>query len=403
MTPGLPRRTYLYFAAQSINLTTAVMSVTMAAMVGSILAPAVTLSTVPYGFQFLFLLMATYPASWLMSRLGRKRCFLLGSIPLALSGMVGYWGVQENSFSLLIISHSALGVYIAFANFNRFAATDNLDQKLKPKALSLVVAGGVIAAVAGPALTELLRDLNGFQAFSLCYASFIALALISALITLCLPSDLSAPPINRSFKANAGEAKKALSKVIVISMAVAALGYGIMNVLMIQASIHMKHMHHDFSDVRLAIQWHVIAMFAPSFVTGAIIQKLGIKLTICSGLVMLSVCAAINLGSGSYAAMTFALIVLGLGWNLTYVGGGALLAESLTNNPQAFLVQGKNDLAIAMCATLGAFSPALLLGYVGWDGTNFICIVFSLTLLVITCASLSSGAAKGSRAEESSL
>ncbi len=399
MTSGLPRRTYLYFAAQSINLTTAVMSVTMAAIVGSILAPAITLSTVPYGFQFLFLLMATYPASWLMNRLGRKRCFLLGTIPLALSGVVGYWGVQENSFFLLIISHSSLGVYIAFANFNRFAATDNLDQKLKPRALSLVVAGGVIAAVAGPALTELLRDLNGFQAFSLCYAAFIGLALISAVITLCLPSDPSTPYI--SHRSEAEEKNKPLGRVIVIAMTVAALGYGIMNVLMIQASMHMKHMHHEFSDVRLAIQWHVIAMFAPSFITGAIIQKLGIKLTICSGLVMLTLCAAINIGSGTYTAMTLSLIILGLGWNLTYVGGGALLTESLANNPHAFLVQGKNDLAIATCATLGAFSPSLLLVYVGWDGTNFICMVLSLGLLVVTCASLNSIAAKGSRPKES--
>ncbi|WP_122549673.1 MFS transporter [Pseudomonas viridiflava] len=389
MTDQLPPRTYLYFAAQSINLTTAVMSVTMAAIVGSLLAPTLILSTVPYGFQFLFVLVATYPASRLMSRLGRKRCFLLGTIPLALSGIAGYCGVQANSFFLLIISHSALGIYIAVANFNRFAATDDLDQKLKPRALSLVVAGGVIAAVAGPALTELLRDLNGFQAFSLCYASFIGLALVSALITLCLPGDSSATRTSHASEAKAEEKNKPLGSVIVIAMAVAALGYGIMNVLMIQASMHMKHMHHDFSDVRLAIQWHVIAMFAPSFVTGAIIQRLGIKLTICSGLVMLTVCAAVNLGSSSYGAMTLSLIILGLGWNLTYVGGGALLAQSLANTPQAFRVQGKNDLAIAICATLGAFSPSLLLGYAGWSGTNIICITLSLTLLVVTFISLS--------------
>ncbi|WP_025992990.1 MFS transporter [Pseudomonas viridiflava] len=403
MTDQLPPRTYLYFAAQSINLTTAVMSVTMAAIVGSLLAPTLILSTVPYGFQFLFVLVATYPASWLMSRLGRKRCFLLGTIPLALSGIAGYCGVQANSFFLLIISHSALGIYIAVANFNRFAATDNLDQKLKPRALSLVVAGGVIAAVAGPALTELLRDLNGFQAFSLCYASFIGLALVSALITLCLPGDSSATRTSHASEAKAEGKNKPLGSVIVIAMAVAALGYGIMNVLMIQASMHMKHMHHDFSDVRLAIQWHVIAMFAPSFVTGAIIQRLGIKLTICSGLVMLTVCAAVNLGSSSYGAMTLSLIILGLGWNLTYVGGGALLAQSLANTPQAFRVQGKNDLAIAICATLGAFSPSLLLGYVGWSGTNIICITLSLTLLVATFVSLSNREAYERTVKETGL
>lgn len=194
MSSTLPRRTYLYFTAQSINLTTAVMSVTMAAIVGAALAPAATWSTVPYGFQFLCLMLATYPVSRLMSRIGRKRAFMLGSIPLAVSGICGYLAVQYQHFPTLVISHSALGIYIAFANFNRFAATDNLAQDLKPKALSLVVAGGVIAAVVGPALAEWLRDIGGYPLFSLCYAAFVGLAVMSLLTAACLPA-IPTPPV----------------------------------------------------------------------------------------------------------------------------------------------------------------------------------------------------------------
>lgn len=381
MTNTLPQRTYLYFAAQSINLTTAVMSVTMAAIVGSTLAPAATLSTVPYGFQFLFLMLATYPASQLMSRVGRKIAFMLGAIPLVISGLGGFWAVEHQNFSMLVVSHAALGVYIAVANFNRFAATDNLDPKLKPKAISLVVAGGVIAAVAGPMLTELLRDLDGYTMFSLCYASFVGLAVLSLLVAFFLPDDVIMPISSRENKRVANEHQPSITSTIAVAMAVASLGYGIMNLLMIQASMHMKHMHEDFSDVRLAIQWHVVAMFAPSFFTGAIIQKIGIKSTIGAGLIMLIVCAAINMGSSSYAAMTSSLIVLGLGWNLTYVGGGALLAQSLQNVSGAMQMQGKNDLFIAIFATIGAFTPSLLLGTVGWGGTNAICMTLCVVLL----------------------
>ena len=273
----LPRRTYLYFAAQSINLTTAVMSVTMSAIVGSALAPTAILSTVPYGFQFLFVMLATYPASKLMSKIGRKKSFILGSLPLALSGCIGFFAVEKQNFLMLVISHSALGLYISFANFNRFAATDNVDQTLKAKAISLVVAGGVIAAAVGPTLTEILRDLGGFALFSLCYASFIGLAALSLLIAICLPKDLVVTKEEQNKKIASGQGKDLYTTPIVIAMAVAALGYGIMNLLMIQASMHMKHMHESFSDVRLAIQWHVFAMFAPSFFTGNIIQKIGIK------------------------------------------------------------------------------------------------------------------------------
>ncbi|AVD91911.1 MFS transporter [Pseudomonas sp. SWI36] len=388
MNSTLPRRTYLYFTAQSINLTTAVMSVTMAAIVGAALAPDAAWSTVPYGFQFLCLMLATYPVSRLMSRIGRKKAFMLGAIPLALSGVSGFLAVEHQHFPTLVLSHSALGVYIAFANFNRFAATDNLSQALKPKALSLVVAGGVIAAVVGPTLTEWLRDVGGYPLFSLCYAAFVGLALLSLLIALCLPSDAGmASAVNSAAKPASVRAEPA-GPSVVVAMAVAALGYGIMNLLMIQASMHMKHMHEDFTDVRLAIQWHVIAMFAPSFFTGAIIQRLGIKTTICAGLALLIGCSAMNIWSHSYAMMTLALIALGLGWNLTYVGGGALLAQSLQNSPAAMQMQGKNDLAIAIFATLGAFSPSLLLSSVGWDGTNAICMVLCLGLLVATAGLL---------------
>ncbi|MFK0270079.1 MFS transporter [Pseudomonas asiatica] len=387
MSSTLPRRTYLYFTAQSINLTTAVMSVTMAAIVGAALAPAATWSTVPYGFQFLCLMLATYPVSRLMSRIGRKRAFMLGSIPLAVSGISGYLAVQYQHFPMLVISHSALGIYIAFANFNRFAATDNLAQNLKPKALSLVVAGGVIAAVVGPALTEWLRDFGGYPLFSLCYAAFVGLAVMSLLTAACLPGDTGTASNDRAAKP-AGTTAEPLSPVVAVAMAVAALGYGIMNLLMIQASMHMKHMHEDFSDVRLAIQWHVIAMFAPSFFTGAIIHKLGIRATICLGLGLLIGCTAMNMWSHSYAMMTLSLIALGLGWNLTYVGGGALLAQTLQNSPAAMQMQGKNDLAIAVFATIGAFSPSLLLGTVGWDGTNAICMALCIVLLMATAGVL---------------
>lgn len=387
MTETLPARTYLYFIAQSVNLTTAVMSVTMAALVGAALAPDPAWSTVPYGFQFLCVMLATYPVSWLMGRIGRRRAFMLGALPLALSGVSGFLAVQHQHFVALILSHCALGVYIAFANFNRFAATDNLTQHLKARALSLVVAGGVIAAVVGPALTGWLRDVGGYPLFSLCYAAFVGLALVSWLIALCLPKDKPVNGPQQDLRAcEAGQL--APRRVLVLAMSVAALGYGIMNLLMIQASLHMKGMNQDFSDVRMAIQWHVVAMFAPSFFTGSIIQRLGIKMTICAGLGLFVVSTALNMGSSSYAVMTAALIALGLGWNLTYVGGGALLAQGLQYSPEAMRLQGKNDLAIAVCATLGAFTPSLLLDTAGWTGTNALCMVLCLGLLLATALRL---------------
>ena len=382
MTSKLPFATYLYFLAQSINLTTAVMSVAMAAIVGASLTPSLWLSTVPYGFQFLLVMLMTVPASRLMSRIGRKPAFLLAAIPLALAGVAGYLAVEQESFALLIVSHALLGTYIAFANFNRFAATDGLDAQLKPRAISLVVAGGVLAALTGPLLADSLKDAAGHAPFALCYAAFTGLALLSFLVHLAVREA----PGTGSQAVRGGHAGAAWGIVrrtpaLAAAIAVGALGYGIMNLLMIQASLHMAGLHMHFSAVGTAIQWHVVAMFAPSFFTGSIIGRLGLRTVVSGGIALLATASILNLVSSDYVMLVASLVVLGLGWNFTYVGGSALLARILGDQPHAIEVQGLNDLGLSVMATAGAFLPALLLQGLGWTGTNLACIGLCLALL----------------------
>lgn len=380
----LPFRTYLYFLAQSINLTTAVMSVTMAALVGGSLAPEPWLSTVPYGFQFLFVMLFTLPASRLMAAIGRKKSFLLASLPLAASGVVGYWAIELKQFSWLVASHALLGIYIAFANFNRFAATDGLGSMLKPRAISLVVAGGVIAAVTGPLLIRSLKTSSFGPEFAACYAAFTLLALVSFILNLCIKEVQPAQQAARK-KTNRGQALGLVlhNKTLAIAICIAAIGYGIMNLLMIQASMHMSHLHVHFSDISTAIQWHVLAMFAPSFFTGILIQKFGLKTIAITGILLLLVSSLVNIVGHSYTMLTLSLLILGLGWNFTYVGGSALLTESLEGKPQFLEVQGLNDLGVSICATLGAFAPAFLFSFAGWSGTNILSAIICLALLIM--------------------
>jgi len=380
----LPFRTYLYFLAQSINLTTAVMSVTMAALVGGSLAPEPWLSTVPYGFQFLFVMLFTLPASRLMAAIGRKKSFLLASLPLAASGVVGYWAIELKQFSWLVASHALLGIYIAFANFNRFAATDGLGSMLKPRAISLVVAGGVIAAVTGPLLIRSLKTSSFGPEFAACYAAFTLLALVSFILNLCIKEVQPARPAARQ-KTNRGQTLGLVlhNKTLAIAICIAAIGYGIMNLLMIQASMHMSHLHVHFSDISTAIQWHVLAMFAPSFFTGILIQKFGLKTIAITGILLLLVSSLVNIVGHSYTMLTLSLLILGLGWNFTYVGGSALLTESLEGKPQFLEVQGLNDLGVSICATLGAFAPAFLFSFAGWSGTNILSAIICLALLIM--------------------
>lgn len=386
MSLKLPFRTYLYFLSQSVNLTTAVMSVAMAAIVGASLAPNLWLSTVPYGFQFLFVTLMTVPASRIMKAIGRKKSFLLATIPLAVSGISGFIALETRSFWLLMVSHSLLGIYIAFANFNRFAATDGLNPMLQPRAISLVVAGGILAAVTGPVLADGLKDIPGFNAFAICYASLTGLAILSFVIHVSIkePPKVTAPEHAAKAKSGGGWRSIRQSPRAMLAVFVASAGYGIMNLLMIQASLQMSAMNVHFSAISSAIQWHVVAMFAPSFFTGTIINRVGLRRVIMLGVSLLIISGVANLLAGSATGLVVALIILGLGWNLTYVGGSSLLAKALDGSPHMVEAQGVNDLWIAIMATAGAFSPSILQEWLGWFGTNILCIGICLMLLIYT-------------------
>lgn len=394
MSERLPAKTYLFFAAQSINLTTAVMSVAMAAVVGSMLTDDPAMATIPYGFQFLFVMLVTYPASWFMSRFGRKAGFMLGNISLAVAGVLGFLSIQKDAFYLLVAAHSALGAFIAFANFYRFAAADGIPATLKPRAISLVVAGGVLAAFLGPMFSDSLRTVVGYQEFAISYAFFVVLALVSMGIVLMIPANTATGENTRRPTGRLSAASVAGllgQRQILLAIALSALGYGIMNLLMVQASLHMQTICSDFSDVSLAIQWHVVAMFAPSFFTGKLIRAIGNHTVLYLGLILLIASSGANLMGQDYPMTVTGLVLLGLGWNFTYVGGGALLTTLTGSHPDAMKIQGINDLCISVMATIGAFLPSLLQYTIGWTGTNTISMALCAIALVVSASLLSLG------------
>lgn len=279
-TQRLPWHVYAYLLCQSINLTAAVISVAVAATVGNLIAPSPVLATVPYGTQFLFILLFTYPAAVAMSKLGRKFVFFFGAGSLIVSGVLGFNAVQNSSFILLIGSHAFLGIFTACANYYRYAVTDDIPVALKSKALSLVVAGGVIAGVVGPSLTSGLQNVDGFALYAMCYGVFIVLAVINILLLLIIPI-----PRARQEKSTENQGTSSLNsrlnekdiKNAKLGIASAAIGYGLMNLLMIQSSLHMGHENVSFENVSKAIQWHVVAMFLPSFFLATSFRHSGIS------------------------------------------------------------------------------------------------------------------------------
>jgi predicted MFS family arabinose efflux permease len=375
----LPRYVYYLLVAQAFNLIAAVLSVTVSAIVGLKLAPTQALATIPYGLQFLAMLLTTFIFSFLMKKLGRHVVFQFGCICLFFAGVLGYLALQREQFDLLCLSHFSLGLFISTANFYRFAASDRLAPDLIPKATAMVISGGVVAAVIAPMLAIQFQQLQGLPDFTAIYCIFSVLALLLSPILYLW---------NRKFKLQQAQQvvtdliprAKLPVNLIAAAMISGAFAYYVMNVMMIMSSLQLKQ-HHSFHYASISIQLHVLAMFIPSFFVSKLIQRWGINRTIYTGFILLMLSSVIPMLGQKGIYMNVALIVLGVGWNFAYSGASTLLAG--LNEQQKHRVQGLNETMIALCATLGAFLPAPILTQLGWMNANLLALVLSAAIFVI--------------------
>lgn len=375
----LPRYVYYLLAAQAFNLIAAVLSVTVAAIVGLKLAPTQALATVPYGLQFLAMLLTTFIFSFLMKKLGRHLVFQFGCVCLFLAGVLGYLALQQQQFYLLCFSHFSLGLFISTANFYRFAASDRLATDLIPKATAMVISGGVIAAIIAPMLAIQFQQVAGLPDFTAIYFIFSVLALLLSPILYLWNKKFQRQQIQQVL-IEPTQRRKLPSTLIIAAVISGAFAYYIMNVMMIMSSLHLKE-HHSFHYASISIQLHVLAMFIPSFFVSKLIQRWGTHTTIYVGFALLMLSSLIPMFGQVGIYINAALIVLGVGWNFAYSGASTLLAG--LNEQQKHRVQGINETGIALFATLGAFLPAPILSSLGWINANLLALCMSLIVFIL--------------------
>ncbi|MGR0306422.1 MFS transporter [Acinetobacter beijerinckii] len=373
----LPKYVYYLLIAQAFNLIAAVLSVTVSAIVGLKLAPTQALATVPYGLQFLAMLLTTFIFSFLMKRWGRHVVFQFGVLCLFLAGIFGYQALLKQDFWLLCLTHFSLGLFLSTASFYRFAASDRLSSALIPKATALVISGGVMAAVIAPVLAIQFQKVEGFPDFTAIYLIFCGLALLLSPILYLWNSKHKLQQVPQP-KVNSPNRVKMSKHLIVAAIISGAFAYYIMNVMMIMSSLHLKE-HHSFHYASISIQLHVLAMFVPSFFVSKLIQSWGIHTIIYTGFILLMLSTFIPMMGQAGIFINVALIVLGVGWNFAYSGASTLLAG--LEEQQKHRVQGVNETVIALFATLGAFLPAPILTSFGWNNANLLAL--SLTFIVL--------------------
>jgi MFS family permease len=362
------RRNVLLLAlCQGLSNSGMSMLIAVAALAGHALAEDKTLATLPLALQWTATMATTVPASMIMRRLGRRFGLSIGAGIFAAGGLFGMWALKISSFELFCFACMCVGSGNAFAQYYRFAAADAAPEAFRSKAISLVLAGGVIAAVVGPELAKHTIDWLMPVLYAGCYATLtlIALAIIVLLQGVRIPR-LTAEQLRETGRPLSQIARQPVFIVAVLS---GAVGYGSMTLIMTATPLAMMGCGFAFSDTATVIQGHVLAMFLPSFFTGSLIQRFGNLRIIALGSLLTAGCLVANMSGIDFANFAIGLALLGLGWNFMFVGGSTLLTKAYTVEERA-KTQAANDFVVFSSSVVGAFSSGMLQTSFGWNAVN---------------------------------
>lgn len=341
-------------------------------LAGYALASNKAIATLPVTGWVFGAALATYPASLLMKRLGRRAGFHLGAAIGMAGAAICAAAVYLASFWLLCFGTLVFGAYNGVAQYYRFAAADASPAEYRSTAISLVLGGGLVGGLIGPELSKLTVDL--FQAKYL--GAYLSLMGYLVLVMLVLTLLRIPPPTEEEQRAAGRPLRDVVAQPqFVVAVLGAAFGFGVMNLLMVATPLAMGFCGHPYSAAALVIQWHIIGMFAPSFFTGALIRRLGVLNVMFIGALLLYVCVAIALAGVSVANFWFSLTILGIGWNFLYIGGTTLLTGAYAPSERA-KAQGFNDLMIFLTQAVTSIASGWLLDASGWETLNYLAVPF---------------------------
>ena len=374
----------LFVSAMSINLT-------LTGLVGYTLVENKAYATLPFSLITVAAALTTIFAALWMQRIGRRLGFAAGALVCTLGGIISIGAILRGDFTLFCVGTACMGVFQAFAQYYRLAAADGVSLDRKSKAISLVMTGGVVAAVLGPLVAQWSRGAVPGNAFAGAYAVVTLLGLLSVLLLMWQyqdPQRSSRAPV--SCPENTGAVQQAparpMREILRQPIFMAALlnnlvGYAVMMFIMTATPLAMIHCQYSVDDSVGVIQWHLVAMYAPSFVTGWLIQRCGVALVLLMGSALCALCVALAGMASTLVFFYAALLCLGLGWNFMFVGGTTLLTRAYRPAEQG-KAQACSEFSTFAITALASLCAGPLLIRLGWASMN----VAVLPLLALATA-----------------
>jgi MFS family permease len=366
----------LLSTCQALLMTNNSILIATTGLAGFALAPEKAWATVPVTAYVCGGALSTIGLSQLMRRVGRRNGFMVGSIVGIFGALICALAIHLQHFWVLCMGTLVLGGYNAAAQYYRFAAADVANTEFKAKAISLVLAGGIVGAIVGPETSKLTKDLWE-PAF---LGSYLSLTLFCAL-AIAVQSRLRIPPPNAEEQKGGGRsiAQLARQPAFVIAVAAGAVGYGVMNLLMTATPLAMQACQYPFKEAAFVIQWHILGMFVPSFFTGSLIKRFGLIPVMVTGVALNLVCVAVALHGIAIWNFWLAMVLVGVGWNFMYVGATALLTETYKPEEKA-RAQGFNEMMIFLTLAMSSLFSGALFTLQGWERINMLAAPFLIAV-----------------------
>ncbi len=376
----------LFTAAVSIDLT-------LTGLTGYQLAPDKSLATLPFALITVAGAATTLLASLLMQRIGRRWGFVLGASACAAGGLISVWAVFHASFRVFCLGTAAVGVFQAFAQYYRLAAADAVEADGKARVISMVLAGGVVAAVLGPALAAWSKNLFPVL-FAGSYLMVFALGFLSALLIAAGYRDVDAPGAPADAVALPHRRLWTVFRqpISLAALANNVIGGVVMMFVMTAAPLAAVACHHSIDEGAKVIQWHLVGMYAPSLLAGRVIRRFGMPAILFSGMALSTACGVIAMLSTTLTAFYLALLCLGIGWNFMFVGGTTLLASSHLPGERA-RVQGLAEMVRYGCTAAAALAAGPVLERFGWAELNAVIFPMLAVAVALTVAWIRGGRA----------
>ncbi|WP_176086220.1 MFS transporter [Martelella sp. HB161492] len=373
--------------AQSLGGAGPTIVISLGGIVGQLIAPDQTLATLPVSLFNLGVAAGTLPAAFIMRRYGRRLGYTFGTLIGMMGGLIAASGIVTSAFWLFCLGTVAAGLYNAYVQSFRFAAADTVADGMKAKAISRVMIGGLAAAIIGPQVVIWTRDALPGIPYAGSFIGQSVLALLTLLVISRLRFPKPAAPGPKGISGGRPLSEIARSPRFVLAVSTGVVSYALMAFVMTAAPLAMVACGHTVGEAALGIQWHVLAMFGPSFFTGRLIARFGKEKIAMTGLVLLALCAISALTGLGLAHFWIALIFLGVGWNFGFIGATAMITECHTSEERG-KVQGLNDFLVFGSVALASFLAGSLVNLEGgWSLMNW--LVIPTTAVIFTALAVS--------------